>query len=65
MNEDQFKSKWESMKGSIREHFARLSDDDVQEVQGKRENLSAKLQEKYGDTKEAADKKIKEWERRF
>lgn len=65
MNDDQFQGKWDRMKGSIREHWGRLTNDDVEEVHGKRENLVAKLQEKYGDTKEAAEKKLKDFENRF
>ncbi|WP_423822999.1 CsbD family protein [Salinisphaera sp. SPP-AMP-43] len=65
MNEDQFEGKWERMKGSVREHLGRLNDDDVAEVQGRRERLLAKIQEKYGDTKEAAEDKLKEFERNF
>lgn len=65
MNDDQFEGKWERMKGSVREHLGRLNDDDVAEVQGRRERLLAKIQEKYGDTKEAAEDKLKEFERKF
>lgn len=65
MNDDQFKGKWDQMKGSVREHWGRLTDDDLEEVRGKRENLLGKIQEKYGDTKEAAAKKLKEFERRY
>jgi uncharacterized protein YjbJ (UPF0337 family) len=53
------------MKGKVREHWGRLTDDDVEEVKGKRENMLAKIQEKYGDTKEAAEEKLVEFERKF
>lgn len=65
MNADQFEGKWDRMKGSVREHWGRLTDDDVEEVRGKRESLLGKIQEKYGDTKEAAEEKLKEFERNF
>ncbi len=65
MNDDQFEGKWERIKGSVREHFARLTDDDVEEVKGKRQNLLGKIQEKYGDSKEAAAEKLNDFERGF
>lgn len=65
MNDDQFEGKWDRMKGKVREHWGRLTDDDVEEVKGKRQNLLAKVQEKYGDTKESADDKLKEFENKF
>lgn len=65
MNDDQFEGKWKHIKGAMREHWGRLTDDDVEEVNGKRQKLLAKIQEKYGDTKEAAEEKLKEFERRF
>ncbi|GAB3670784.1 CsbD family protein [Salinisphaera aquimarina] len=65
MNDDQFEGKWDRMKGTVREHWGRLTDNDVEEVKGKRENMLGKIQEKYGDTKEAAEEKLVEFERRF
>jgi uncharacterized protein YjbJ (UPF0337 family) len=65
MNDDQFEGKWEQMKGKVREHWGRLTDDDVEEVQGRRQNMLAKIQEKYGDTKESAEGKLAEFERKF
>lgn len=53
------------MKGSVREHWGRLTDDDVNEIDGKREQLVGKIQEKYGDTRQAAEEKLKQFERRF
>lgn len=65
MNDDQFEGKWNRMKGTVREHWGRLTDDDVEEIQGRRQRLRAKIQEKYGDTKESAEDKLVEFERRF
>lgn len=62
---DQFEGKWDQMKGRVREHWGRLTDDDVSEVQGRRERLLGKIQEKYGETKARAEEKVREFERRF
>ena len=65
MNSDEFAGQWNRMKGSVREHWGRLTDDDVNEIDGKREQLVGKIQEKYGDTRQAAEEKLKQFERRF
>lgn len=60
MNNDQFEGKWDQMKGSVREQWGKLTDDEVTEAKGKREDLIGKIQERYGDTKEAISKKLDE-----
>ncbi|AWN16291.1 CsbD family protein [Salinisphaera sp. LB1] len=65
MNDDQFEGQWDRIKGAVREHWGRLTDDDIEQVRGKRENLLGKIQEKYGDTKQAAEEKLREFERKF
>lgn len=62
MNDDQFEGKWEQIKGKVREQWSKLTDDDVEQVKGKRENLLAKIQERYGDTKEAAEEQLAAFE---
>lgn len=60
MNQDQFEGKWDSMKGQVREQWGKLTDDEVTEAKGKREDLIGRIQEKYGDTKEAISQKLDE-----
>lgn len=54
MNEDIFKGKWKELKGSIKEKWGDLTDDDVTEVEGKTEKLVGILQEKYGYSRDKA-----------
>lgn len=63
MNWDQMEGKWKQLKGSAKEHFAKLTDDDLAYVNGKREHLIGKLQERYGILKEEAQKRADEWMR--
>ncbi|MGH8274595.1 MAG: CsbD family protein [Gammaproteobacteria bacterium] len=61
-NQDQFEGKWKQMKGGIRESFGKLTDDDLEQVAGKRDKLLGKLQERYGDSREEAERRLTEYE---
>jgi len=54
MNEDIFKGKWKELKGSVKEKWGNLTDDEVTEVEGKTEKLVGILQEKYGYSRDKA-----------
>lgn len=60
MNEDILKGKWKQMKGSLRKTWGKLTDDDVEQINGNYELLVGKLQERYGHTRELAEKECKE-----
>lgn len=62
MNKDQWEGRWNEMQGKVKEHLGRLTDDDLQESEGKRDSLLAKIQSRYGDTKDAAEQRLKELE---
>jgi uncharacterized protein YjbJ (UPF0337 family) len=61
MNWDQLKGKWWQFKGSARQQWGKLTDDDLEYIAGHRESLIGKLQERYGLAKEEAQKKADEW----
>lgn len=65
MNEDIVKGKWKQIKGDIKQRWANLTDDDLMLIDGSRENLSGKIQERYGKGKDEVEKEIKEFERDF
>ena len=54
MNEDILKGKWKEIKGSVKEKWGNLTDDDLAEVEGKQEKLLGLLQSKYGYSKDKA-----------
>lgn len=62
MNEDILKGKFKQLTGNIKAKWGELTDDDLAHVEGKRDVLIGKLQEKYGLTKEKAEQQIKELE---
>jgi uncharacterized protein YjbJ (UPF0337 family) len=61
MNSDQMEGKWKQLKGSVREKWGKLTDDDLDVIAGKQDQLTGKLQERYGITKEEATRQIREW----
>ena len=61
MNWDIVKGQWKQMKGEMRKQWGKLTDDDVTLINGKREELAGRLQERYGYQKEQAEKEIDNW----
>lgn len=61
MNSDQMKGKWKQMKGSVKERWGKLTDDDIDIIDGQHEQLVGKIQERYGIAKDAAQKQVDEW----
>lgn len=65
MNWDQIEGNWKQFKGSAREKWGKLTDDDLDVIAGKRDKLVGKIQEKYGIAREAAEKEIEEYRSRL
>lgn len=61
MNSDQFEGKWKQLKGSVKQRWGKLTDDDVTALSGKKDELIGKLQERYGITREQAQREADEW----
>jgi uncharacterized protein YjbJ (UPF0337 family) len=58
MNQDIFEGKWKEMRGHAKEWWGKLTDDDLQQVDGKADQLIGILQQKYGYTKEQAEEEV-------
>lgn len=61
MNWDQAAGKWNQMKGAVKERWGKLTDDDLTVIDGNRDKLLGKIQERYGITKEKAEEEIGQW----
>jgi uncharacterized protein YjbJ (UPF0337 family) len=61
MNWTQIEGRWQTLSGQLKSQWAKLTDDDVANIAGKRDQLLGKLQERYGVLKEDADKQIDKW----
>ena len=58
MNWDIVEGNWKQLKGTVREQWGKLTDDDLDVAAGKRDKLAGLLQTKYGKTKEAAESEV-------
>ncbi len=58
MNWDQIQGKWKQMKGSVRQKWAKLTDDDLEYIAGNREHFAGRLQERYGIAREEAERQL-------
>jgi uncharacterized protein YjbJ (UPF0337 family) len=61
MNWQQIEGKWDYAKGKLREKWGKLTDDDIDVIAGKRDQLIGRLKERYGMQKDAAEKEINNW----
>lgn len=61
MNWDQVQGKWKQYKGQIRTKWGKLTDSDLDVIEGNRQQMVGKVQEYYGLTKENAEKEIDEF----
>ena len=60
MNTLEIKGDWNITKGKLKQKWAKLTDDDLQFVEGKQEELFGRLQKATGETREAIEKAVKE-----
>jgi uncharacterized protein YjbJ (UPF0337 family) len=65
MNWDRIEGKWKELQGSIREKWGKLTDDDLQAVAGKRDQLVGRIQQRYGLQREAAEAEVDQWMNRI
>ncbi len=61
MNTDTIQGKWKQMKGSVKQRWGKLTDDDLTVLSGKKDEFVGKLQERYGYTREQAVREADDW----
>jgi uncharacterized protein YjbJ (UPF0337 family) len=61
MNWDQVEGKWKQLKGSAKQQWGKLTDDDLEKIAGKRDMLVGRIQERYGIEREEAQKRVDKW----
>ena len=61
MDWDRIEGNWKRFKGQAKQQWAKLTDDDVNMVEGRREELEGRLQHHYGYSKDRARSEIDGW----
>lgn len=61
MNTDELKGKWKQVKGNVKKNWGKLTDDDLDVIEGDKDILAGKIQERYGISKEEAKKQIDDY----
>lgn len=64
LNTDVLKGKWQQLKGEARIQWGKLTDDDLDQIQGNAEKLTGKLQERYGYAKDQAQREVDDFIKR-
>ena len=62
MNKDTIQGDWNILKGKLKEKWGKLTDDDITQINGKKEELLGKLQTQYGYTKDKAAKELADFQ---
>ena len=61
MNEDTLKGQWLQLKGKVRSRWGKLTNDDLDQIQGGAEQLVGKVQERYGMARDEAKREVDDW----
>ena len=62
MNWDRVEGNWKQLKGKVRQQWGRITDDQIDTIGGKREELTGRIQESYGISRDDAERQIRDWE---
>jgi len=64
MNQDRLEGNWKQVKGQLKEQWGKLTDDDLDVIAGRREQLLGRIQQRHGIAKEEAQRQVESFERR-
>jgi len=65
MNWDRIEGKWKQSVGKVKEKWGKLTDDDIEVIAGRRDQLVGRIQERYGIAKDAAERQVDDFARAF
>jgi len=65
MNWDQISGQWKQFKGKAKQQWGKLTDDEIDVIEGTRDQLVGKIQERYGIAKDQAEKDVDKWAKDF
>jgi len=65
MNWDQVQGNWKQLRGKVREHWGRFTDDDLDIIAGRRDQLLGRIQNAYGCAREEAEQQVRDFENKL
>lgn len=64
MNQDRIEGNWTQFKGKVKEQWGKLTDDDLDIIAGKRDQLLGRIQERHGIARDEAEKQLEVFQER-
>ncbi|MGF1626875.1 MAG: CsbD family protein [Alphaproteobacteria bacterium] len=61
MNSDQIKGNWKILKGKVKQTWGDLTDDEIDRIDGKHDELVGTIQKRYGIAREEAERQVRDW----
>jgi len=61
MTSERTQGNWLQFKGKVKEQWGKLTDDDLDIIEGKREQLIGRIKERHGIAHEEAERQVTEW----
>ena len=61
MNKDRLEGSWDQVRGNVQKAWGKLTDNDLDVIEGDRKQLAGKLQERYGIAQDEAERQIDDW----
>jgi uncharacterized protein YjbJ (UPF0337 family) len=65
MNTDTLKGQWHQIKGEAKVRWGKLTDDELDQIEGNTEKLVGLVQERYGYARERAEREVKDFQGRY
>jgi uncharacterized protein YjbJ (UPF0337 family) len=62
---EKIKGSWNQTKGAVKEQWGKLTDDDLLEIEGRRDQLVGKIQTRYGISHDQAEAQVSGWEQKY
>jgi uncharacterized protein YjbJ (UPF0337 family) len=61
MDWDRIEGNWKQFNGYVKTQWGKLTDDDIKQIDGKREQLESKIQARYGYSEDTIKKDVDRW----
>ena len=62
MNQDRIQGRWKQWKGKVKEQWGKLTDDDLDVIAGRRDQLLGRIQQRHGIAKDEAERQVRAFE---